>query len=88
MGMAHQAPSEVDANYEAFVAELPKILDCRRGQYALLHRRQIVEYHESALDALTEGHRRFGEGDYSVQEVTDESDSLGFYSYAGGAGQA
>jgi hypothetical protein len=86
--MAHQAPSEVDANYESFVAELPRLLAARRGQYALLHQRQIVGYHGSALDAVTEGHLRFGEGAYSVQEVTDESDSLGFYSYAGGTGQA
>ena len=86
--MAHQAPSEVDTNYEAFVAQLPNILEGRRGQYALLHRREIIGYYGSAIEAATDGHRRFGEGGYSVQEVTDEADNLGFYSYAGGAGQA
>jgi hypothetical protein len=86
--MAHNAPSEVDSNYDAFVAQLPNILDRRRGQYALLHQQQIVEYYDGALEAASEGYRRFGEGAYSVQEVTDESDNLGFYSYAGGAGQA
>jgi hypothetical protein len=86
--MAHHAPSEVDTNYEAFVALLPNILERRRGQYALLHQGQVSGYYGSALDAATDGHRRFGEGAYSVQEVTDESDNLGFYSYAGGTGQA
>ncbi len=86
--MAHRAPTEVDLNYDAFVAQLPSILERRRGQYALLHRGGIVGYHQSAIEAATEGHRLFGEGAYSVQEVTDEADNLGFYSYAGGAGQA
>jgi hypothetical protein len=86
--MPHQSPSEVDINYEAFIAELPSILPERRGQFALLHRRKIVEYYSSAVEAATEGYRKFGEEAYSVQEVTDEADNLGFYSYAGGAGQA
>jgi hypothetical protein len=86
--MSHQSPSEVDINYDAFVQQLPTILEGRRGQFALLHQREIVDYFASAIEAATEGYHRFGEGSYSVQEVTDEADSLGFYSYAGGAGQA
>lgn len=86
--MAQPALSEVDRNYEAFVGKLPEILTRRRGQYALLHDREIVSYHNSALEAAVEGHRRFGEEGYSVQEVTDEADNLGFYSYAGGTGTA
>lgn len=83
-----QQPSEVDRNYEAFVAQLPSILASRRGQFALLHTGEIVEYFGSAVAAAIEGHLRFGDGAYSVQEVTDEADDLGFYSYAGGTGNA
>ncbi len=86
--MAHEAPTEVDRNYEAFVAQLPDIIRSHSGQCALLHSEQIVGYFESALEAVMEGYRRFGQGGYSVQEVTTESDNLGFYSYAGGTGQA
>jgi hypothetical protein len=86
--MAHDAPSEVDRNYDAFVAQLPTIIDDHYGQYALMHRQQIVDYYESALQAITAGFQKFGENGYSVQEVTAESDNLGFYSYAGGTGQA
>lgn len=86
--MPHQTSSQVDLNYDAFVAQLAEILERRRGQYALLHAGEIVEYFSSAVEAATEGHTKFGEGAYSVQEVTDESDNLGFYSYAGGAGKA
>ena len=86
--MPQQTTSQVDLNFDAFVAQLPDILDSRRGQYALLHEGKIISYFGSALEAATEGHRKFGEAAYSVQEVTDESDNLGFYSYAGGAGQA
>lgn len=80
--------NEVDRNYEAFVAELPKILPHHRGQYALLHDQSIVTYCANSLAAMIEGARRFGEGRYSVQEVTTDSDNLGFYSYAGSSGQA
>jgi hypothetical protein len=86
--MAQRAPSEVDSNYEAFLVLLPTIIQHHYGQYALLHEREIVGYYGSALEAARDGFRSFGEGAFSVQEVTAESDNLGFYSYAGGAGQA
>jgi hypothetical protein len=53
-----------------------------------LYKQQIVSYFNSAIEAMTEGHRQYGEGEYSVQEVTDEIENLGFYSYAGAALQA
>ena len=79
---------EVDLNYEAFLKELPAILPQHRGQYALLRDRGIVTYCANALAATMEGAKRFSDGRYSVQEVTTDRDNLGFYSYAGGAGQA
>lgn len=85
--MNHE-PDEVDRNYEAFIAELPSILPHHQGQFALLHDRHVVTYCGSALAAMVEGVTRFGEGRYSVQEVTTDCDNLGFYSYAGGSGQA
>ena len=79
---------EVDRNFEAFVTQLPHILQDHHGQYALLHDRSIVTYCGNALAAMLEGLKRFGEGRFSVQEVTTDRDNLGFYSYAGHSGQA
>jgi hypothetical protein len=33
---------------------------------------------------MTEGHNRFGDGNFSVQRVTDRPLDLGFLSYASG----
>lgn len=86
--MGQHLDTEVDSNFAAFRAMLPSLLQVSPGKYALLHRRELIELYDSSIDAFIEGAKRFGAGDYSVQEVTQEADNLGFYSYAGGAGQA
>jgi hypothetical protein len=85
---ATEVDMEIDKNYDAFKKELPSLLKSRRGQFVLMHSQQTVDFFNNASRAFTEGFLRFGEGAFSVQEVTDEPDNLGFYSYAGGAGQA
>lgn len=84
--MATQAHSEVDRNYEAFLAQLPKIIGEHAGKYALIHDREIVGYFDTALAATLAGIPRFGDDGYSVQEVAAEPEHLGFYSYVGGEG--
>jgi hypothetical protein len=80
--------TEVDRNFDAFSSMLPDLLQQAPGKYALLHAGELVGLFDTSLTAFIEGARRFGEGRFSVQEVTQQSDNLGFYSYAGGAGQA
>ena len=80
--------SEVDLNFDAFCGMLPELLQKAPGKYALLHKERLVELYDSSVAAFIEGARQFGEQMYSVQEVTQQSDNLGFYSYAGGTGQA
>lgn len=80
--------TQLDLNYFAFRSQLPELLRTHAGKYALLYKQQIVSYFDSALDAITAGHEKYGDGEYSVQEVTDEIENLGFYSYAGAALQA
>jgi hypothetical protein len=67
------------------MSQLPDLVQSHAGQFALLHAQQVVDYFGSAAEAVVEGMKRFGRGEYSVQEVTDEVENLGFYSYAGGA---
>lgn len=80
--------SEVDRNYEAFLERLPALLKERPGQHALMHDAEIIEFFETAKDAIVAGIRTFGQGSYSVQEVSGQAEDLGFYSYAGSSMQA
>ncbi len=86
--MTQLSDTEVDRNFEAFAAMLPELLQRAPGKYALLHGEKLIDLYDSALTAFVAGAQKFGETGYSVQEVTQKSDNLGFYSYAGGAGQA
>lgn len=76
---------QVDRNYAVFARELPNLLQTHPGKFAILHDEAVVGFLASAKDAVVEGMKRFGPGNYSVQEITGQPDDLGFYSYAGGA---
>ena len=56
--------------------------------YALMHDESVVGFTTNVKDAVSDGIRKFGRGNFSVQEITSQADDLGFYSYAGGALQA
>ena len=84
----HTLDQQVDRNFEAFQLALPSIPAIYAGQYALLHQQEIVEYFQSAVAAVVEGMRRYGQGEFSVQQVSERAEDLGFYSYAGGAIEA
>lgn len=86
--MATIPVSETERNYAAFLSQLRDLIDDHRGKFALLHTQKVQGFFDSPVHAVIEGNRRFGSGSYSVQEVTDEIESLGFYSYAGGSVQA
>lgn len=71
---------EVEANYDAFVRSLGRILDQRRGQFALMRHGVIVDFFDQPGPANVAGHGKFPDGLYSIQEVTDEPIDLGFWS--------
>lgn len=74
---------EVDANYDFFQRHLGAILADHEGEYALIRSRRIMGYFEKPGSAYDEGMRRFSDGRFSIQEVTDEPLHLGFWSIAG-----
>lgn len=86
--MRHSIDTEVDRNFDAFSGMLPGLLQSAHGKFALLHDKQLIGLFDSSVLAFVAGTQKFGEHHFSVQEVTQQSDNLGFYSYAGGAGQA
>ena len=84
--MATLYADQVDQNYEAFLEKLPDLMKNHAGSFALLHDCNVVDFFSNSLEATLEGAKRYGAEHFSVQEVTDEPDHLGFYSYVGGTG--
>lgn len=76
---------QVDINFEAFQKQLPKLLKDYEGKYVLLHNAKIISYFDTSFEAFQEGIKKFGEGEFSIQEVTETVESLGFYSHVGDA---
>lgn len=70
--------TEIDRNFDAFLTMLPDLLQRAPGKFALLHATSLVELFDTSVSAVIAGLQRFGPGEYSVQEVTERVDNLGF----------
>ncbi len=75
-------PTEVDRNYEAFKKLLPELLSSHAGKFAVLRDEKVVDFFDSLADAVRFAHAKFGDDNFSVQEVTSKNVNLGYYSYA------
>src|SRR5271165_2313425 len=74
--------SEVKRNFEAFQRQLPELLKTRRGKFALMHEGEISEFFDTAGDAYKVVLKNYGQGKFSIQEVTDAAVDLGFFTHA------
>jgi hypothetical protein len=82
--MASAKDTEIDRNFEYFQSVVSNLLAQHRGQFALLKSQAIAGYFSSAAAATIEGHKRFPDDVFSVQEVIGVPLDLGFYSHAAG----
>jgi len=73
---------EIRRNYEVFLRKLPELIATHRGKFALMHQGLIVEFFDTVGDAYRAGRKLFQNQDFSIQEVTDSSIDLGFFSHA------
>jgi len=80
--------SEIDQNLEYFVKELPRIPASNTGKFALLRRREIKGYYDTALDAVKTGNSLYPDKLFSIQQVTTAMVDLGYYSHAVPVGAA
>jgi hypothetical protein len=78
---AERQKFEVDHNYDAFARILGDILPDHRDEYALMRDGEIIGFYQKAGTAYDEGTRRYADGYFSIQEVTDEPIDLGFWSH-------
>lgn len=74
---------EVDANYDFFQRNLALLLPEHRGHYALLRHCRIEGFFARPGEAYRAALERFSDEIFSIQEVTDEIEDLGFFSHAG-----
>ncbi len=72
----------VDENYEAFKAMLPELAKSHPGKYALMREREVVEFFDTARDALVYAQKEYPDGLYSIQQVTETIADLGYFSHA------
>jgi hypothetical protein len=79
---------QVDSNFDAFRSLLPELMRSAPGKFVLMHNGVVIEAHDTSVGAFLAGLDQFGDGEYSVQEVSDQPENLGFYSYVGGTGHA
>lgn len=74
---------EVDQNYEAFKALLPDLLKTDPNRFALMHNREVIACFDTSRDAMQAGRKLLEGKHFSVQQVTDKSVDLGYYSHVG-----
>ena len=67
----------IDANYTAFRKVLPEIMQRQAGRFALMRNEQIVDFFDTARDAVTAGGHLYEDGEFSVQEVMRAPINLG-----------
>ncbi len=59
----------------------PDLLAQHRGEYALMHDGAIVDFCSSSAAAYREGMERFGDGNFSCQEVGAAVVDLGWFNW-------
>jgi len=74
---------EVDANYDFFQRNLALLMPDHRDSYALIRHRRIEGFFDKPGEAYRVGLERFDDEIFSIQQVTDEIEDLGFFSRAG-----
>ena len=52
------------------------------GKYVLMRHGEVVEFYGSAIDAQIAGNQKFDDGVFSIQQVKEVAEELGYFSYA------
>lgn len=70
----------IDENYAAFEKGLPELMLRHPGRFALMRNAGIVDFFDTARDAVIAGEHLYEDDEFSVQEVTMTPVNLGRYS--------
>lgn len=72
----------VDENYIAFSEMLPELIKTNAGKFVVMREKEIVEYFDTFRDAMVYGSKTYNDGLFSVQEITQKTVDLGWFSHA------
>lgn len=73
---------EVDDNYVAFRKLMPAIAKTNYNQFALMKNKKIIGFYSTSRDAYSAAQQFIADGIFSIQQVTEASIDLGFYTNA------
>ena len=73
---------QVEKNFEAFQKALPKLLKKHRDKFALMRDGKVVDVFDDLGKAHQRGFELYEDEIFSIQEITDHSINLGFFSHA------
>lgn len=79
---AENIQAAVDENFEAFLKFLPELKQKHPGKFALMRECKIVEIFDTAADAMKYAEVQYEDGLYSIQQITDQTIDLGYFSHA------
>ena len=73
---------EVDENFQVFNRMLPELIKSHPGKFALMHAGEVIEFFDTISDAVRYGHTKYGDLNFSIQQVANQNTNLGYHSYA------
>jgi len=73
---------EIEKNYVFFTDFVGSLMARHKGEFALLHSGEFIHSYATVGQAIAAGHSKYGDGMFSIQEVTDRPLDLGFISHA------
>tara|TARA_R110000850_G_scaffold107074_1_gene218498 strand:+ start:543 stop:806 length:264 start_codon:yes stop_codon:yes gene_type:complete len=77
---------EIQENYRFFQTVVRDLMIEHENEFALLHNQSIVDTFQKPIDAMIAGMKKFTDGNFSVQKITDRPVDLGFLSNASNNG--
>lgn len=80
--MNRDRETEIEQNYDFFQRELAKLLPLKRGKFALIRTRRIVDFFDGPGVAYRAGLEKFPDEIFSIQEVEDRPAEMGLVSLA------
>ena len=73
---------EVDKNYDAFQVLLPELMKTNEGDFVVMREKKVVKVCDTVGDAMIHATKTYDDGLFSIQEVTEKSVDLGWFSHA------
>ena len=74
--------SQVDRNYDVFKKNLKRHMRSHRNSYALMRDGVVVKFCKTYESAWNTGNKKFEDGLFSIQKVTDTPMDMGYFSLA------